>query len=45
MPASNDLKTMDPGMRRDDDKGIMQSFLNITGHNIFSGLTSNKTRD
>jgi len=28
-PASNTLKTLDPGMRRDDDTGINQSFLKV----------------
>ncbi len=28
-PASNALKTLDPGMRRDDDGGINQSFLSL----------------
>jgi len=29
-PASSALKTLDPGMRRDDDKGIDQRFLGFS---------------
>jgi sensor histidine kinase YesM len=34
MPVSKALKTLDPGMRRDDDKGINQRFLKYMPVNI-----------
>ena len=36
-PASNTLKTLDPGMRRDDDKGINQRCLKSTLAGAFPG--------